>query len=146
LISEQRIDRQEDAPDAVAASAPAVDVRPRRVTRGNLALQDELEEQFEEDENLFNDEDQITFAEYAAKAGALELPDLLEAAAAHYVEIEATEKFTRPMLMRKLATISGPEAPSREDGLRAFGTLLRTGKLVKTDDGKFALSKNSRFA
>jgi hypothetical protein len=146
LISEQRIDHAEEAADAVAASAAAIDVRPRRVTRGNLALQDELEEQFDVEENLFNEEDQITFAEYAAKAGALELPDLLEAAAAHYIEIEGAEHFTRPMLMRKLATISGPQAPSREDGLRAFGTLLRTGKIVKTDNGKFTLSKSSQFA
>ncbi|SFR53025.1 hypothetical protein [Litoreibacter janthinus] len=146
LVSEQRIDRPEDAPDALAASAPSIDVRPRRVTRGNLALQEEMEEEFDTEDNLFTDQDQITFAEYAAKAGALELPDLLEAAAAHYIEIEGAEHFTRPMLMRKLAQISGPEAPSREDGLRAFGTLLRTGKIVKTDNGKFTLSQSSKFA
>lgn len=145
LVSEQRIDHPAVAPDAVAASAADIDVRPRRVTRGNLALQEEMEEEFD-DENLFNEDTRITFAEYAAKAGALELPDLLEAAAAHYIEIEGAEHFTRPMLMRKLALISGPEAPSREDGLRAFGTLLRTGKIVKTDNGKFTLSKSSRFA
>ncbi|EPX80036.1 midas domain-containing protein [Litoreibacter arenae] len=146
LVSEQRIDRPEEAPDAVAASAASADIRPRRVTRGNLALQEEMEEEFE-DENLFAENSQITFAEYASKAGALELPDLLEAAAAHYTEIEGAEHFTRPMLMRKLAQVSsGPEGPSREDGLRAFGTLLRTGKIVKTDNGKFQLSKSSRFA
>ncbi|SHE42128.1 hypothetical protein SAMN05444273_101374 [Litoreibacter ascidiaceicola] len=145
LVSEQRIDHPAVAPDAVAASAADIDVRPRRVTRGNLALQEEMEEEFD-DENLFTEDAQITFAEYAAKAGALELPDLLEAAAAHYIEIEGAEHFTRPMLMRKLAQVSGPEAPSREDGLRAFGTLLRTGKIVKTDNGKFTLSKSSQFA
>lgn len=145
LVSEQRIDRPEEAPEAAAASA---DVRPRRITRGNLALQEEMEEQFDEaDGNAFGEEEgQITFPEYAAKAGALELPELLEAAAAHYIQIEGAEHFTRPMLMRKLATIQGPDAPSREDGLRAFGTLLRTGKIVKTDNGKFVLSKNSQFA
>ena len=146
LISEQRITPSKEAADAIAASASGIDVRPRRVTRGNLALQEEMEEEFDTDENLFNEDAQITFAEYAAKAGALELPDLLEAAAAHYIEIDKAEHFTRPMLMRKLAQISGPEAPSREDGLRAFGTLLRTGKIVKTDNGKFTLSKSSQFA
>ena len=146
LVSAQRIDHPQEAPDALAASAAGIDVRPRRVTHGNLALQEEMEEDFDTEENLFNEETQITFAEYAAKAGALELPDLLEAAAAHYVEIEGVEHFTRAMLMRKLAQISGPEAPSREDGLRAFGTLLRTGKIVKTDNGKFTLSKSSQFA
>ena len=146
LVSAQRIDHPQEAPDALAASAAGIDVRPRRVTHGNLALQEEMEEDFDTEENLFNEETQITFAEYAAKAGALELPDLLEAAAAHYVEIEGAEHFTRAMLMRKLAQISGPEAPSREDSLRAFGTLLRTGKIVKTDNGKFTLSKISQFA
>ncbi|WP_394196398.1 hypothetical protein [Litoreibacter albidus] len=146
LISEQRIDHTETPKEAVAATAGSVDVRPRRVTRGNLALQEEMEEEFETEDNLFNEDDQVTFAEYAAKNGALELPDLLEAAAAHYIDIEGAEHFTRPMLMRKLAQISGPDAPSREDGLRAFGTLLRTGKIVKTDNGKFTLSKSSQFA
>lgn len=146
LVSEQRIDRPEEPSEAIAAS---IDVRPRRVTRGNLAMQEEMEEQFDEDvdANLFSDDEtKISFPEYAANAGALELPDLLEAAAAHYVVVEGAEHFTRPMLMRKLAIISGPEAPSREDGLRAFGTLLRTGKIVKTDNGKFVLSKSSQFA
>ena len=104
-----------------------------------------MEEDFDDD-NLFGEENQITFAEYAAQAGALELPDLLEAAAAHFTEVEGADHFTRPMLMRKLAQITGPEAPSREDGLRAFGTLLRTGKIIKTDNGKFTLSKSSQFA
>jgi len=86
------------------------------------------------------------FGSFAARFGALELPDLLEAAAAHFTYVEGTGSFTRPMLMRKISTISDAENISREAGLRSFGALLREGKLVKGDDGKFVISGNSRFA
>ena len=49
------------------------------------------------------------------------------------------------MLMRKVSTIAPDNAVSREDGLRAFGTLLREGKIVKDEDGKFVIASNSRF-
>lgn len=140
LVSEQRIDEPETDSPAIAASA---DVRPRRVTSGNLALQDEIDEDF--DANGDAESDVQSFAEYAAEHSALELPDMLEAAAAHYTYLENTEEFTRPMLMRKIASITGPSAVSREDGLRAFGTLLRKAVIVKSGSGKFVLAKTSRF-
>ena len=140
LVSEQRI----DAPELDgAAAAAALDVRPRRITSGNLALQEELED--ENDEHLFEQPDVESFGEYAARYAALELPDLLEAAAAHYTFAEGTPSFTRPMLMRKISAITVTDAPSREAGLRSFGSLLREGKIVKGDDGKFVISGKSRF-
>ena len=148
LVSELRIDKdEEENADQTDAAAQAVadegPVRPRRVSRAAL---DEADEPVSiEDENLFNDPDQSSFAEYAAAANALELPDLLEAAAAYYTYVESTEQFTRPMLMRKIASISARDGFSREAGLRSFGTLLREGKLVKGTDGKFVIAKSSRF-
>ncbi len=140
LVSEQRID--DPSVDDVAAAA--VDVRPRRITSGNLALQEEMEE--EAAETLYAAQDVEDFGAYATRYEALELPDLLEAAAAHFTYVEDTPSFTRPMLMRKISTITTAEAPSREAGLRSFGSLLREGKIVKGDDGKFVISGKSRFA
>jgi hypothetical protein len=143
LVSELRIDKDEDenlSDDAPVASEEA-SIRPRRVSRS--ALDDE--DMSEGDGNIFNDPDQSSFAEYAASANALELPDLLEAAAAYYTYVESTEQFTRPMLMRKIASVSVKDGFSREAGLRSFGTLLREGKLVKGTDGKFVIAKSSRF-
>ncbi len=138
LVSEQRI----DTPAPSQADA-AIDVRPRRITSGNLALAEELEE--EVDENLFEDANVESFSTYAERHDALELPDLLEAAAAHYAFVEGAEEFTRPMLMRKIASLTTGEAPSREAGLRSFGSLLREGRVVKSGNGKFVLSGKSRF-
>ncbi len=144
LVSELRIDKDEN--DAATEDAPAASegasVRPRRVSRSAIDEADDLEEA---DGNIFNDPDQSSFAEYAAAANALDLPDLLEAAAAYYTYVESTEQFTRPMLMRKIASVSDKDGFSREAGLRSFGTLLREGKLVKGTDGKFVIAKSSRF-
>lgn len=140
LVSEQRIDTP--APQAADAAA-AMDVRPRRITSGNLALAEEMEE--EVDTNVFADANVESFSDYAVRHDALELPDLLEAAAAHYAFVEGAEEFTRPMLMRKISSLTTGEAPSREAGLRSFGSLLREGRVVKSGNGKFVLSGKSRF-
>lgn len=136
LVSEQRI-------DAPAPEAAALDVRPRRITSGNLALQEEMDEDVED--TLLEQPDVESFGEYAARYAALDLPDILEAAAAHYTYVEGTPNFTRPMLMRKISAITVTDPPSREAGLRSFGSLLREGKIVKGDDGKFVISGKSRF-
>ena len=140
LVSEQRIEK--DKSDAPAA--PEADVRPRRVaTAGNLAL----EEQFEDvDANAQPAGDTETFTEFAQRVKALELPDLLEAAAAHYSYVEKTKEFTRPMLMRKISTLESGTIPSREEGLRCFGALLRDNKIIRSGNGKFVLSDTTRFA
>lgn len=142
LVSALRIDKEDE--DDVSSDETATDdtpVRPRRISRTDMD-----EQEAEEDRNVFaGDPDQSSFAEYAASTNALELPDLLEAAAAYYTYVESTEQFTRPMLMRKIASISARDGFSREAGLRSFGTLLREGKLVKGTDGKFVIAKTSRF-
>lgn len=88
----------------------------------------------------------VSFSDYAEDANALELPDLLEAAAAYYTFVEKIEHFTRPMLMRKIASVSRGDRFSREAGLRSFGTLLREGKILKSEDGKFIIAEGSRFS
>ena len=48
------------------------------------------------------------------------------------------------MLMCKLREVD-PDGFSREDGLRAFGMLLRTGKLKKLSGGRFAVTEQTDY-
>ncbi len=133
LVASQRI----DIPAPRPAPIGAMPVRPRRVSV---------------------DPDQVaaapdvamarrkagSFAEFAESMGAKQLPDLLEAAAAYTSFVEGVEDFSRPQLMNKVRDMV-PEEFSREDGLRSFGTLLRQGRIMKTRNGRFQVSEESRF-
>lgn len=85
-----------------------------------------------------------SFAEFAQEQGAKELVDLLEAAAAYISFVEGDSDFSRPQVMRKVQSATTEEI-SREDGLRSFGRLLRQSKIIKLNNGRFQVSKNSRF-
>ena len=89
-------------------------------------------------------EGKMKFAEYADSLGAVELPDLLEAAAAYLSFVEGQEQFSRPQLMTKVRMVE-KEDFSREDGLRSFGLLLRDGKIEKTQAGRFTVSDRIGF-
>lgn len=86
-----------------------------------------------------------SFAEFAARAGAESLPDLLEAAAAWMAVAKGEEEPARVDLLR-LASEVAPVPPSREDALRVFGTLLRQGRLERRDGGRVRLAEETRFA
>ncbi|WP_437418997.1 hypothetical protein [Sulfitobacter pontiacus] len=84
------------------------------------------------------------FAEFAEEVGATQLPDLLEAAAAYMAFVEGMDDFSRPQLMNTVRQ-GGAEDFSREEGLRSFGQLLRTGKLQKLEGGRFKASEQIGF-
>jgi len=84
------------------------------------------------------------FTEFAEARGATELSELLEAAAAYMSDVEGREEFSRPMLMSKLKEVQH-EQYSREDGLRSFGKLLRTGKLRKLKGGRFSVTEETDY-
>ncbi|WP_386173563.1 hypothetical protein [Sulfitobacter sp. R86518] len=84
------------------------------------------------------------FAEFAEEMGATQLPDLLEAAAAYMAFVEGMDDFSRPQLMNTVRQ-GGAEDFSREEGLRSFGQLLRTGKLQKLEGGRFKASEQIGF-
>ncbi|WP_163849225.1 hypothetical protein [Pseudooceanicola aestuarii] len=85
-----------------------------------------------------------SFRDYAARVGAVELPDLLEAAAAYLSYVEGRGEFSRPQIMTTVRSLE-PETFSREDGLRSFGLLLREGKIRKIDGGRFVVSDRLAF-
>lgn len=132
LVSEQRVPTQSDFDEPVAHDAIG-EVYPRAAPA------------FGEDDAAFAGGDE-TFAEFAERLGATELPDLLEAAAAYSAQIEGRPQFSRPQIMRKVAMHAEEDGFTREAGLRSFGTLLRQGKIQKLKRGIFVLSESSRYA
>ncbi|MDX5382394.1 MAG: hypothetical protein LPJ92_05200, partial [Rhodobacterales bacterium] len=132
LVAEQRVDLPE-----TRSGAP---VRPRRVSLAPLPEDADIDEA----PVTGKAEDEKGFADFARKMGATSLPDLLEAAAAYLVHVEAQEEFSRPQLMKK-ARQGSDDTLSREDGLRAFGQLLRQGKIQKIRAGRFTASDDISF-
>lgn len=139
LVSEQRV-------DAPANPEPLV-IRPRRISSSNVvaitAEEDEdLEDGSDEAGNIFANAK--SFADFAERIGATELPDLLEAAAAYAACVEGRPHFSRPQILRSAAAAAGAEV-SREQSLRSFGMLLRQGKIQKVKRGQFAIAESSRY-
>jgi hypothetical protein len=121
LVAEQRVDVPDAAPEAAAP------VRPRRVARA------------ESEAPRTTGTESGGFQAFAEAQGARDLPELLEAAAAYLSFVEGQAHFSRPQLMRTVRE-SGAAEFSREDGLRHFGRLIRTGKIEKLRGGRFTVS------
>lgn len=102
----------------------------------------------EEDEDLGEDSREINeagLASFAEMVGARSMAEMLEAAAAYATCVENRSHFTRPQLMRRMMASAGGKSVSREDGLRSFGTLLRTGRIEKVTRGHYSLAENSPY-
>ncbi len=116
LVAEQRVGTDEETP----VEGP---VTPRRVASEDATPTAEAG----------------SFVDYCAELGAHDLSDVLEAAASYLTFIEGRKQFSRPQLMMKARQIE-KEDFSREDGLRSFGQLLRSGKIEKIRGGRFAVT------
>ncbi|RMH42565.1 MAG: hypothetical protein D6688_10085, partial [Alphaproteobacteria bacterium] len=87
-----------------------------------------------------------SFASFVEAMGAQDVADLIEAAAAYAMAVEGRARFTRPHIMRTVGTYLDDGGAARSEGLRAFGTLLREGKMRRVAAGRFRLTHRSRFA
>jgi hypothetical protein len=126
---------------AAAMPADAAPVRPRRVTAGSLALSDD-ETAPDDGDNIFGPDSR--FAAFAASVKAEELHEVMEAAAAWLTVVEGRDSFTRPMLVGLLSAQGDRWGDlARETGLRAFGQLLRDGRIRKSRRGQFDLNPAS---
>lgn len=136
LVLEQRVD------DLPRPPAPAPVLLTNLVTReeDEILAEDEDQAGIETDAALFTDT--RGFAEFAGRLGAESLPAMLEAAAAYAACIEGRPHFSRPQIMRQVTAMAG-DSSSREDALRSFGALLRTGRIVKVKRGQYALSDSN---
>lgn len=86
----------------------------------------------------------VSFADFLAETGAGDLSELLEAAAAYLTFIDGETEFSRPQVMKLAQTVSENEI-SREDGLRAFGRLLRQARFIKLNNGRFKVSGKTAY-
>lgn len=86
----------------------------------------------------------IGFAAFAEACGATQLPELLEAAAAHMRFVEGREVFSRPQLMTRVRQADA-ENFRREEALRGFAQLLQTGKIEKIGSGRFQAADTIGF-
>jgi len=157
LVSAQRIDRlprSEVVPRPEVVPRFVAPVRPRRIAVGAMAaaahdsLLGSADDALDEDEglddaaiNMFAEAE--SFADFADRLGASDLPDLLEAAAVYCAAVLGRPEFSRPLVLRQIATLPATADLSREDGLRMFGTLMRQGRIAKTRRGQFAVTDRS---
>jgi hypothetical protein len=145
LVASQRIDLPETVPSAAPVQPVAGQpIRPRRVTVEQIAAREE------ETVGTFDRETSAvvassdSFADFAERMGAVSLADKLEAAAAYAAFVEGSGDFSRPQILRRVNQIS-PDA-SKEDGLRLFGTLLREGRIKRSERmGRFEVAEDTRF-
>ncbi len=153
LVSEQRIDRR----IAEQADEPAPPlVRPRRVAVSNLALNsvmDAVEHDFAEEEDEDEDDtgdvsvffDPLDFAEFAQRLGAEDMGDLIQAAGVYAALIECRPHFSPMHLIRQIITSTELGDFDREEGLRAFGVLLREGKIERVRKGQYIVTDESEY-
>ena len=163
LVSEQRIDRTPPTGQpmvavrsgrlsgAIGSGATAPQPPRPEVARPEVAppaatpvsATDHDDDEPDTDDNIFVDA--AGFSSFAEQVGVRSMADMLEAAAAYATCIEQRDQFTRPQLMRRLIASAAGKPVSREDGLRSFGTLLRTGRIEKVSRGHYALADNSPY-
>ena len=146
LVASQRIDAPDEAapatPAPVTPAAATQPIRPRRITIDRRAARDATIPAPEADNAPVAESD--SFAHFAGRMGASSLTDLIEAAAAHTTYVEGIEDFSRPQILNKVATLTA-EA-TQEEGLRAFGMLLREGRIMRSPrTGRFEVARDTRF-
>ncbi len=145
LVSEQRIDR----PTVSDADAPLV--RPRRVHTEELDedVDDVLSQDHGPDAHPDAADDMSgagdEFKRFVDDSGAEGMQELLEASAAFGSQVEGKANCTRPQILRRVIKIMPEGTYSREDGLRAFGVLLRENRIQRVERGRFTIGASSRF-
>jgi hypothetical protein len=85
------------------------------------------------------------FAAFAARIGASEVDDLIEAAAVYATVVEGRPHVSRPEMLRQAEDALPDDAVVREDLLVGFGRLLRDGRIEKVRRGQFAAADGSRL-
>lgn len=123
------------------ASLPARNLVLEKPSYGTAAETEEEEDLAEDSKEI----DESGLASFAETVGARSMAEMLEAAAAYATCVEKRSQFTRPQLMRRMMASAGGKPVSREDGLRSFGTLLRTGRIEKVTRGHYSLAENSPY-
>ncbi|OZA12001.1 MAG: hypothetical protein B7Y02_07955, partial [Rhodobacterales bacterium 17-64-5] len=104
----------------------------------------DLDDADDQDDDL-SAADEAGLISFVHRVGVKTMADMLEAAAAYAVCIEGRSQFTRSQLMRRLAACAEGRVIDREESLRSFGSLLRTGRVEKLNRGNYTLSPTSPY-
>ena len=142
IVAQSRSEDSEPSPLVLMSSQRVDPARAMADTRSDMAEAGDTDGSDIDD--MYTD-DYEAFAEFAAEAGATDITDLLEAAAAFTAFVGDQPHFSRPQIMRLAAAASRDEDFTREAGLRSFGQLLRQGRIQKLQRGQFAVSGSTRF-
>ena len=111
---------------------------------------DDLRKAMVEDDNVAaarsakNDANVEAFAAYVNGADASDMTGLLHAAATFLSEEQGVTEFSRPKVLHLVMGLNVNGGISREEGLRAFGRLLREGRIVKLGRGRFSLADSAK--
>jgi hypothetical protein len=128
-----------------AAASPAMPSDRLVLNRATPAPAVDTEDEDGLDEALAGDVE-AGLVRFADSVGAKSMTEMLEASAAFATCVEGRSQFTRPQLMRRLmASAGGSKSVSREEALRGFGTLLRTGRIEKVGRGNYVLADQSPY-
>ena len=144
LVAEQRIVPDEKKSEPSMRPTLVKPVRPRRIRNSSAAVAEEFEMDTDAIASTEAPEPKVDFGVFAQQMGVDKLPELLEAAASFMTFVEEYEKFSRPQVMTLVREVMGDNY-TREDGLRAFGQLLREGKLIRLSGGRFTVSDGIGF-
>ncbi|MEM9270758.1 MAG: hypothetical protein AAGA78_17705, partial [Pseudomonadota bacterium] len=88
----------------------------------------------------FDENDEPNLRNFAVFNKAETLTDLVEVAAAYTTIIEGQASFSRRALLERIDEVAADKKYSAEVRIKSFGKLLRAGKIIRVDDGQFALS------
>lgn len=144
LVAEQRVVPDLNKSEPAARPTLVKPVRPRRVRNSSAAVAEDFDMDVDAVATTEAPAPKVDFQTFASHMGVEKLPELLEAAASYMTFVEEYEKFSRPQVMTMVREVLG-EDYTREDGLRAFGQLLREGKLVRLSGGRFTVSDGIGF-
>lgn len=84
-----------------------------------------------------------SFADFAARLGATDQLELMEAAAIYVAHIEHQPLFRRRQLVRHISSLPGAIPLSRDSSLGLFNQLLRSGTLCEVEPGLFSVTDRS---
>ncbi len=156
LTKALRVEEETDE-TAEPAPAPSTEIRPemhdltaetsaeRRQKLRIIRNEPETEDDEEEVEGEFVDDGEMNLRNFAHRVGAASLTELLEASAAYRTIVEEQQSFSRPAVLNMVDEISGEKNYTAEARIKSFGKLLRTGKIIRVDNGQFAVSSAVRF-
>jgi hypothetical protein len=130
----------------VGAAKPVAALAPQSMTLDKAPQVPTQDYEDEDDlDEVLSAADTAGLARFAERVGVKSIADMLEAAAAYATCIEGRDRFTRPQLMQRLVATAAGKPVSREEGLRSFGTLLRTGRIEKISRGHYVLAAHSPY-